>query len=234
MVARKAKDLGSPEVIVIVIKADVSRLEDCKRFVNETIRHFGALDCLINNARIGIIGLFEDQESITNQTSVMDVNFWGSVNVTHFALPHLRKSKGRIVVIGSYGGWFNTPKVSVYNASKAAQQSFFESLRLELAPDIGITVITLGLVNTRLATNEFIYKTNLDRIPLVSVEGCANAIVNGVRRGDEHLTEPQWMHMIFLWVMFLEELMNLTCRIHAKEGKSHGTCSRQRIDIKYD
>ncbi|KAD6118834.1 hypothetical protein E3N88_10105 [Mikania micrantha] len=146
------------------------------------------VDCLINNAGIGIIGLFEDQESITNQTSVMDVNFWGSVNVTHFALPHLRKSKGRIVVIGSYGGWFNTPKVSVYNASKAAQQSFFESLRLELAPDIGITVITLGLVNTRLATNEFIYKTNLDRIPLVSVEGCANAIVNGVRRGDEHLT----------------------------------------------
>ncbi|KAL8226056.1 hypothetical protein R6Q57_018613 [Mikania cordata] len=188
MVARKAKELGSPEVIVI--KADVSRLEDCKRFVNETLKHFGALDCLINNAGIGIIGLFEDQESITNQTSVM--------------------------------------------ASKAAQQSFFESLRLELAPDIGVTVITLGLVNTHLATNEFIYKTNLDWIPLVSVEGCASAIVNGVRRGDEHLTESQWMHMIFLWVMFLEELMNLTRRIHAKEGKSHGTCSRKRIDIKYD
>ncbi|KAJ0804332.1 putative 11-beta-hydroxysteroid dehydrogenase [Helianthus annuus] len=89
-----------------------------------------------------------------------DINFWGSVNATHFALPYLRKSKGRILVIGSVAGWFNTPKVSVYNASKAAQQSFFETLRLELAPDIGVSIMNLGLVDTYLATNEFIYKVN--------------------------------------------------------------------------
>ncbi|XP_076936970.1 11-beta-hydroxysteroid dehydrogenase A-like, partial [Bidens hawaiensis] len=142
VVARKAKELGSPAVIVI--KADVSKLEDCKRFVDETINHFGELDCLINNAGIGKVGLFEEQQCIADHTSVMDINFWGSVNAAHFALPHLRKSKGRIVVIGSVAVWFNSPTVSVYNASKAAQQSFFETLRLELAPDIGVSIMTLG------------------------------------------------------------------------------------------
>ncbi|XP_076907519.1 11-beta-hydroxysteroid dehydrogenase A-like [Bidens hawaiensis] len=161
VVAGRAKELESPEVIMI--KADVSKIDDCKRFVEETVRTFGDLDCLINNAAVGVIGLFEDQESITDLTSVMDVNFWGSVNATHFALPHLRKSKGRIVVISSRGVWFNTPQVSVYNASKAAQQSFFETLRLELAPDIGVSIMTLGLVNTYLSTHEYLSKVNYYR-----------------------------------------------------------------------
>ncbi|KAK1413192.1 hypothetical protein QVD17_34963 [Tagetes erecta] len=236
-VAGKAKKLGSPDVMVI--KADVSKIEDCKRFVDETINHFGELDCLINNAGIAIVGLFEDQERITDHTSVMDINFWGSVNATHFALPHLKKSKGRIVVIGSCGGWFTTPKVSVYNASKAAQQSFFETLRLELAPDIGITIVTLGLVDTYLATNEFIYKTNLDKTPLLSVGGCAKEIVNSVRRGDEHLTEPRWMRTVYLWVMLLPELMSVARRlVNAKRGTTspnqESQTTGQPLDIKHD
>ncbi|MFS7910136.1 putative 11-beta-hydroxysteroid dehydrogenase [Helianthus anomalus] len=218
VVAGKAKEMGSPEVIVI--KADVSKVEDCKRFVDETINHFGGLDCLVNNAGVGTLGLFEDQQCIADHTSVMDVNFWGSVNATHFALPHLRKNKGRIVVIGSCGAWFNTPQVSIYNASKAAQQSFFETLRIEVAPDIGVTIVTPGLIDTQLATDQFIQKTKLNVMPLVSVEGCAKAIVNSVRRGDEYLTEPQWMRTIFLWVMLLSELMNVARRVFAKEGKS--------------
>ncbi|KAI3763231.1 hypothetical protein L1987_53684 [Smallanthus sonchifolius] len=240
VVAGKAKELGSPEVIVI--KADVSKLEDCKRFVDETINHFGELDCLINNAGIVITGLFEDQKCITDHTSIMDVNFWGSVNATHFALPHLKKSKGRIVVIGSCGGWFNTPKVSVYNASKAAQQSFFDTLRLELAPDIGVTIINLGLVDTRLATTEFIYETNLDWAPMLSVQSCAKAIVNSVRRGDEYLTEPKWMHTVFMWMLFTRELMNKARHlVHAKRGKtklhrqkSRTSGSLQPLDLKHD
>ncbi|KAL8226052.1 hypothetical protein R6Q57_018609 [Mikania cordata] len=218
VVAGKAEELGSPEVIVI--KADVSKLEDCKRFVDETINHFGKLDCLINNAGIAIVGLFEDQECITEHTSVMDINFWGSVNATHFALPYLRKSKGRIVVISSCGEWFATPKASLYNASKAAQKSFFETLRLELAPDIGVTIATLGLVDTSLATSEFMYQTNLEWAPLVPVERCAKEIVKSVGRGDENVIEPKWMRTMFLWVMLLPELMNVVRRyVNVKRGK---------------
>lgn len=216
-VAEKAEELGSPKAIVI--KADVSSLEDCKKCVDETIKQFGKLDCLVNNAGTAIVGLFEEEKCIADHISTMDVNFWGSVNVTHFALPHLRKSKGRIVVIGSCGGWFGTPTVSVYNASKVAQQSFFETLRIEVAPDIEITMVTPGIINTPLANKDcFLYQTSLDKVPSQSVEGCAKAIVNSARRGDEYLTEPQWMRATFLWVMLLPEVMNSFRRFQMVAG----------------
>ncbi|KAL7618785.1 11-beta-hydroxysteroid dehydrogenase-like 4A isoform X1 [Lactuca sativa] len=210
-VAGKAKELGAPEAIVI--KADVSKLQDCKRFVDETINHFGKLDCLVNNAGIITIGLFEEEGCITNYTSIMNVNFWGSVNATHFALPHLRNCKGRIVVIGSTGGWFNMPGISVYNASKVAQQSFFETLRIELASDIGITIVTPGVVTTPLASDEVLNESNLWWIPRYSAEDCAKAIVNSARRGDEYLTEPAWMQSVFIWVMLFPEIMNIVRRL---------------------
>ncbi|KAJ9559720.1 hypothetical protein OSB04_004880 [Centaurea solstitialis] len=260
-VARKAMEIGSPEAIVI--KADVSKLQDCKRFVDEAIKHFGKggfrisifltfsvvvnggikwliVDCLINNAGTAIVGLFEDQSCITDHASIMDVNYWGSVYATHFALPHLKKSKGRIVVIGSCGGWFATSRVCVYNASKLALQSFFETLRVELGSDVGITMVTLGMVDTPLVSDDFLTKANLKWLPKESVEGCAKAIVNGVTRGDEYLTEPGWMYMVFLWVTLLPELMYLIRRFivvtspknTAKKWKSQNGGSFQPLDLK--
>ncbi|XP_024973448.1 11-beta-hydroxysteroid dehydrogenase-like 4A isoform X2 [Cynara cardunculus var. scolymus] len=196
-VARKAMELGSPDAVVI--KADVSKLLDCKRFVDEAIKHFGKVDCLINNAGTGIVGLFEEQICITDHASIMDINFWGSVNATHFALPYLKKSKGRIVVIGSCGGWFATPRVSVYNA-------------------------------------------NLKWLPKESVEGCAKAIVNSAIRGDEYLTEPGWMHAVFLWAILLPDLMYLLRRFivvtspktSLQKWKSQNTASFQPLEVKHD
>ncbi|CAH1419084.1 unnamed protein product [Lactuca virosa] len=206
-VAGKAKELGAPKVIVI--KADVSKLQDCKRLVDETINHFRKLDYLINNAGIVKICLFEDKRFIADHASIMDVNFWGSIYATHFALPYLTKRKGRIIVIGSTGGWFNMPGMSVYNASKVAQQSFFETLRIELASNIRITMVTLGIVATPLAKDEVLDKGKLRWIPRYSVEGCAKAIVNSARRGEEYLTAPTWMQSVFLGIMLLPEIMNI-------------------------
>ncbi|KAL4559808.1 hypothetical protein LXL04_031954 [Taraxacum kok-saghyz] len=214
-VAGKAKKLGAPEAIVI--KADVTKLHDCKRFVDVTVNHF--VDCLINNAGIAKPGLFEDQRCITDYASTMDVNFWGSVNATHYALPHLRKSTGRIIVVGSTGGWFNTPRISLYNASKVAQQSFFETLRIELAPDIGITMVTLGTVTTPLANDELLTQASIKWVPMYSVEDCAKAIVNSGRRGDEYLTEPSWMRSVCVWVMFFPEIVNSVRRSMLVNGK---------------
>ncbi|KAI3820655.1 hypothetical protein L1987_08203 [Smallanthus sonchifolius] len=153
-VARYASAIGSPNVIVI--PADVSKHEECNRFVDQTITHFGKLDYLVNNAAISTFGLFEDLTCVLDHASVMDINFWGSVYTTHFALPHLRKNKGKIITICSTGSWFATPRVSIYNASKEALLSFFETLRIEVGSDIDITVITPGLVGTRLTDEELL------------------------------------------------------------------------------
>ncbi|KAL0000578.1 hypothetical protein SO802_014359, partial [Lithocarpus litseifolius] len=77
-----------------------------------------------------------------------DINFWGSVYRTHFAVPYLRKSKGKIVVIASTAKWFSTTRLCFYNASKAAQISFFETLRTEVGHDIGITIVTPGAIES--------------------------------------------------------------------------------------
>ncbi|KAJ9559721.1 hypothetical protein OSB04_004881 [Centaurea solstitialis] len=239
-VAKKAMEIGSPEAVVV--KADVSKLLDCKRFVDEAIKHFGKVDCLINNAGTGILGLFEDQLCITDHASIMDINFWGSVYATHFALPHLKKSKGRIVVIGSCGGWFATPRVSVYNASKVAQQSFFETLRIELGSDIGITMVTLGMIDTPLASDDFLTEANLKWLPKETAEECAKAIVSSAIRGVEYLTYPGWMYAIFLWVILLPDLMYLLRRFivltspkaSLKKWESQNGNSFHPLDLKHE
>ncbi|KAM4107704.1 hypothetical protein ACB094_04G166600 [Castanea mollissima] len=153
IVANKAQELGSPEVIVI--RADVSKDEECKHFIDETMNHFGRLDHLVNNAGVSRVDLFEDSTDIA---SIMDINFWGSVYSTHYAVPHLRKSKGKIVVISSSAAWLCTPRLSFYSASKAAQICFFESLRAEFGPDIGITIVTPGVTESEMTQGQFLPK----------------------------------------------------------------------------
>ena len=107
---------------------------------------------------------------------------------THYAVPHLRKSKGKIVVISSVAAWFCTPRLSFYNvrttyktslacltscslqdflllmnkwclqASKAAQICFFESLRVEFGPDIGITIVTPGVIESEMTQGQLLPK----------------------------------------------------------------------------
>lgn len=75
-----------------------------------------------------------------------------------------------------------------------------------------------------------------------SVEGCAKAIVNSVRRGDEYLTEPGWMYSVFLWVMLLPEPMNSIRNFlmvserksKLQKRKSHTNGSLQFLDFKHD
>lgn len=194
VVAGKLREMGSPDVIVI--SADVSKLEDCKRFVDETINHFGSLDHLVNNAGICWV---QDQRCVSDYVSIMDINFWGSIYTTQFALPHLRKTKGKITVVAAAAGWLPMPRLSIYCASKAALISFFETLRVEAGSDIGITFVTPGLIESEITNDEWLLQTNLNWLPLASVEGCAKTIVDSASRGDEYLTVPAYTRVFFLF-----------------------------------
>ncbi|XP_035830381.1 11-beta-hydroxysteroid dehydrogenase-like 4A isoform X2 [Helianthus annuus] len=110
-VANKARELGSPDVLFIF--ADVSKADDCRMFVEDTIKHFGRLDHLVCNAGIG--PLYSINNDATKFTPVMDINFWGSVYPTHFAIPHLMKTNGKIVVNASCAGVLNPPRGGFYN-----------------------------------------------------------------------------------------------------------------------
>jgi short-subunit dehydrogenase len=115
---------------MLIIKTDVSKEEDCKMLIKQTIEHFGKIDILINNAGISMRAIFEETEiSVIKQ--LMDVNFWGTVYCTKFALPYLLKSKGTVVGVSSIAGYKGLPGRTGYSSSKFAMQGFLEVLRIE-------------------------------------------------------------------------------------------------------
>ncbi|XP_016564085.2 11-beta-hydroxysteroid dehydrogenase A isoform X1 [Capsicum annuum] len=227
-VGERALDLGAADVLVV--PADVSNVEDCRRIVDRTMSHFGRLDHLVNNAGMASVSLFEEIEEITNLRSIMDINFWGSVYMTRFAIPYLRYSEGRIVVLSSSASWMPTPRMSLYCASKAALVLFFEALRIEFGRDIKITLVTPGYVESEMTQGKFIDKTGKVDVnpqmrdvqvgitPVVKVEECAKAIVNGACRGERYVTVPAWFRVTYLWKVFCPEVVEWVLRLFCLTG----------------
>lgn len=128
-----------PNNDLFIFSADVSREQDCRQFIDETIRFFGRVDILINNAGISMRAEVADTDLDTLRR-VMDINFWGTVYCTKYALQQVLASKGTIVGVSSIAGFRGLPGRSGYSASKAAVNSFLEVLRTELL-DSGVNVM---------------------------------------------------------------------------------------------
>lgn len=118
----------------LLVTCDVSQMDDCQQLIRQTIERFGRIDTLINNAGISMRALFQDV-SLEVLHQVMDINFWGSVYCTKFALPYLQKTQGSIIGISSIAGHRGLPARSGYSASKFAMNGFLEAIRAELLPD---------------------------------------------------------------------------------------------------
>lgn len=115
---------------VLVVKTDVSSESDCKQLMEASVSRFGKIDILINNAGISMRGLFKDTHlSVLKQ--LMEVNFWGTVYCTKYALPHLLATQGSVVGVSSIAGFIGLPGRTGYSASKFAMHGFLETLRVE-------------------------------------------------------------------------------------------------------
>lgn len=114
----------------MIMKTDVAKESDCARLLEKTIERFGRLDVLINNAGVSMRALFADVE-LGVLERLMQVNFWGAVYCTKYALPHLLRSGGSVVGVSSVAGYKGLPARSGYSASKFALQGFLECLRIE-------------------------------------------------------------------------------------------------------
>lgn len=122
------------------VVADVSIAEDNEKVITETIKTYGKIDILINNAGISMRALFEDCELSVMRT-LMEINFFGTVYATKYALPYIKASKGSIVGISSIAGYRGLPVRAGYSASKFAMNGFLEALRTELLHS-GVHVLT--------------------------------------------------------------------------------------------
>lgn len=120
-----------PNRPLMIHTSDVSRETDCSNFIDAVVQNFGTIDILINNAGISMRSLVSEVE-IDTIRKVMDINFWGTVYCTKFALPYIIKNKGTIVGVSSIAGYRGLPGRSGYSASKFAVNGWLEALRTEM------------------------------------------------------------------------------------------------------
>lgn len=119
---------------------DVTKPEQVRSSVKQTLDNFGRIDVLVNNAGYGLIGAIEEvtDEEIRRQ---FDTNFFGALDVTRVILPHFRKQQsGHVVNISSIGGFRAIAGAAIYNATKFALEAISEALAKEVAP-LGIKVV---------------------------------------------------------------------------------------------
>ena len=122
----------------LAIAGDIADAQFCSQALATTLAHFGALDALVNNAGITHRSLLLDTETAVIRR-VMEVNFFGAMQLTHAALPALIESRGAVAAISSVAGYAPLLGRTGYAASKHALHGFFDSLRTEVQ-ELGVQV----------------------------------------------------------------------------------------------
>ncbi len=225
-VAEKIKAEGGHTPLCV--QTDVTKESDCQKLIEETIAHFGRIDVLINNAGISMRALFNDVE-LDVIRKVMDVNFWGTVYCTKFALPYLLKTKGSVVGVISIAGYMGLPARTGYGASKYAVRGFLDTLRVEnLKTGLHVLVAAPGFTasnirNTSLtASGAAQGKSPRDEAKMMSAEECAKHIINATvkRRRELILTFKEGKLTVWLSKWFPSLLDKLAYNHMAKEPDS--------------
>lgn len=212
---------------VAVCAADVSKEEDCKNLVSETVKVFGQIDVLICNAGISMRALFEDV-SLDVIRKVMDVNFWGTVCCTKYALPYLLRSKGSVVGLSSIAGKKGLPGRTGYSASKFAIEGFLETLRTEnLKTGLHVLVACPGFTTSNIR-NTALSKDGTsqgesprDENSMMSAEEVAAHIFNAVKNRKRDLVLTANGKLVVMMNKFFPGLMDRMVYNHmAKEKNS--------------
>lgn len=179
---------GHPSSPLHTMVADVSNENDCRRFIETTIKFFGGVDILINNAGISMRAPLKDAD-IEVIHKVMDVNFFGAVYCTKFALPSIIERKGSIVGVSSVAGYRGLPGRTGYNASKFAMQGFLEALRTELLTSgVNVMWVCPGFTASNIR-NASLNKegerqgfSTLDETTLMTAEECAKITLRAIAK----------------------------------------------------
>ncbi|CAG9320386.1 unnamed protein product [Blepharisma stoltei] len=175
--------LGSPKVLAK--ETDVTIESQCKDLINFSVENLDGIDILVLCAGISAYQLFENVSDLSVYEKIMQTNYYGYLYCAFHGLPHLKKSRGQILVISSISGEIGLPFRTAYCASKFAVTGFFEALRSELNQDeLAITIVCPPSVRTNLRNNSLVKvdgdKDNENRI---SVENCvANILAAADRR----------------------------------------------------
>jgi short-subunit dehydrogenase len=188
---------------VFIQQIDVAKEEECKKFIAETIQKFGQINVLINNAGITMRALFKEV-NLEVLKKIMDVNFWGAVYCTKFAMPYLLKSKGSIVGMSSVAGYKGLPTRSGYSASKFALEGWLESLRIEnLKTGVHVLIARPGFTATNIrntamnASGNAQGESHKDEAQSMSANEVAKHVIQAIEKRSNYLLLTSNAHLTF-------------------------------------
>jgi short-subunit dehydrogenase len=154
-IAKAEKPTATPRKITLH-RVDVSRPEDITVFAREAVVAHPALNILVNNAGVALLGQFHEIDQAQIEW-LFNINFWGVVHATRAFLPHLSgQPAAHIVNISSIFGIIAPPGQTAYAAAKFAVRGFSESLRHELQlaqSPVRLSVVHPGGIKTNIVRN---------------------------------------------------------------------------------
>jgi len=198
------EELNSKRLRTYVV--DMGDVESIKEFRNKYKNDYSDVDIIINNA--GIIQPFVKVESLDDKTinKVMNVNFFGPVNLIRFFMEDLTKDRSEqyIVNVSSMGGFFPFPGQTIYGASKAALKIFTEGLYAELEKtNVRVMIVLPGAMNTNITTNSNVnIDTNKEdsNFKLLEPSVAARQIIEGIEKNKFKLflgNDSKFLRMLY-------------------------------------
>jgi short-subunit dehydrogenase len=185
-VARQCESSGAE---TRVVPTDVTSEEACRKLVERAVERFGGIDALVVNAGQTMWARFDEVKTLAPYEELMRVNYLGCVYPTFYALPYLKRSRGRIVAVSSIAGLTGVPERTGYAATKHALFGFFDSLRIELAATgVSVTVAAPDFVVSEIHRRAIgpdgrpLGKSPMDEGRIMKTEECARGILHAMER----------------------------------------------------
>ena len=212
---------------VLCVRCDVTREEDCRALIEATLARWGRIDVLVNNAGVSMRAMFRDLD-LAVLRRLMDVNYWGTVYCTKYALPHLLSSKGIVVGVISTAGYSALPARTGYSSSKFAMRGFLDALRIEHLKDgLAVLVFAPGYTASNVRRAALTAdgtpqgETPLEEGRLMSAEQCARRLSRALRRRRSRSILTQ-LGRASVWtrMMFPRLMDRLTYRFVSREPGS--------------
>ncbi|NKB84274.1 SDR family oxidoreductase [Brucella grignonensis] len=189
---------------VLIVPTDVTDRNACLTLIEKAVSAFGRIDTLIANAGMSAHANFAEikPEDLHWMHDLMELNYWGSVWPIHAALPHLAKTKGRIVAVSSVAGLIGVPGRTAYSGTKFALSGFCEALRSELEPSgISVTIVYPGVVKTDIrktgygASGGALGMSGVREDDMMSVQQAVELLLDGITRRKREVLMTRQMRL---------------------------------------
>lgn len=193
-----------------VVAADVRQENDCGSIIDRAVDEYGRLDTLIANAGVSMDAPFEAIADSSHYARILETNVLGAMYCTRFALPHLKRTRGRLVAMSSIAGKTGVPGYSIYAASKHALVGFFESLRIEIRQSgVSVSIMMPDFVSSGIHEREL----NAEGVPVgdghyvdydrvMDVPTCARIVIDAAAKRKRQVIMSrrgrlgQWVKLI--------------------------------------